>query len=184
MTNAAVIGFGRSDMKLLNTLRDLFSAMSGGERMSSAWQSDAHLRAAIKNLDTNDLSNTEGGLFLADVKEFLGCLDKYNQGLNPKYQFRLVVHKDISEQLMDAVNAPKKSLLGIGAVGNLGLERNGRVYRGEYFNDQVMNTGFVFETSNSRGRFLCGLDKSADFKKFADDLLTVPVYYPAPAWVR
>lgn len=171
-------------MKLWSTLKDAFAAMSGGEKMSTAWTSDVHLRAAIKNLDTNNVSDTEGGLFLKDAKEFLRCLDKYNEGLNPKYQFRLVIHKDVVEELMTAVASPRKSLLGIGAVGNLGLERNGRVYRGEYFNDQIMNTGFVFETGNSRGRFLCGLDTGADFKKFADDLLKVPVYYPAPVWAR
>jgi hypothetical protein len=84
------------------------------------------------------------------------------------------------------LTADKSSVFGAGYVGGLGLARNGRVYTGEYFNDHVYSTGFVFRTHNSEGRFLCGAlgRERADFSKFADRLLSVPVHYPVPSWVR
>lgn len=167
-------------------LKDLFSAMNGGEPMSDQWTSDTQLRAAIRNSQPNDIRTTEGGLFLDDLREFLQGLDDYNKRRNPRYQFNLVVHKDIADTLVQKLTSGKVSAFGVSRVGGLGLERNGRVYAGEYFNDHVYSTGFIFRTNNSEGRFFCGVPgkERADFSKFAEKLLTVPVYYPAPSWVR
>jgi hypothetical protein len=56
-------------------LKDLFSAMNGGEPMSDQWGPDAHLRAAVRNMKTDDIAKMEGGLFLDDLREFLLGLD-------------------------------------------------------------------------------------------------------------
>lgn len=170
----------------LKKLRELFAAMSGGEPVSDNWTSDAPLRSAIKSMKKSDISKMEGGLFLEDAREFLEALDHYNEGLSPRNQFHLVIHKDIGRGLVSQVTSNKKSAFGLGEIKGLGLERNGRVYRGEYFNDHVYSKGFIFRTNTSEGRFFCGIpdNKKPDFSQFAKKLLATPLYYPAPAWVR
>lgn len=157
-------------------LKKFFAAFAGGQELSGVWKTDAYIRATAA-MSGYERSPTQGGIFLESFRELSGAVDAFNASRPPERQFRIMLHQDVASKLADAVVAPDRALFDFSRIEGVGLERNGRVYQGNYNNDPRGASGFTFGNKGVENTFTCGRDKS-DFEKFATRLLNPPYPYP------
>lgn len=146
------------------------------------WADDKDLRAAGAAFAPNADQDIQGSLFLGDLKEFYAAMDAFNATRPAERQFALKLREDIAEGLVPYLLSERTSLCGMAKLGGLALERNGRVFEGDYYSDMVMRSGFHFEHQGHTASFYCG--EQSDFESFVTKLLNPPPAFPHPVPVR
>jgi len=132
-----------------------------------------------------------GSIEYDDFQELFAAIDQYNAGKSEKHQASFLIHKDWQKHLANLATAGS----GIFSKENpmnepcFALRLDGYLFRADYFNDWVMNSGFSFYAKDKNGcriRFLTGLPEKMTLEDFAQKIhggvrLTEPQFQPVAA---